>query len=79
MADSYLNYCTGIICCDSREKLYLGYEILNLGDDAVSQAKNLYSTLFETEKLKWQKIIVDMTGIESPVLIERLKKAASKV
>lgn len=79
VADSYLNYRTGIICSDSREKLYLGYEILNLGGDAVSQAKNLYSTLFETEKLKWQKIVVDMTGIDLPVLIERLKKAASKV
>ncbi|MCC7433011.1 threonylcarbamoyl-AMP synthase [Candidatus Peregrinibacteria bacterium] len=79
VADSYLNYKTGIVCSADREKLYFGYETLSIGADFSEQAKYLYSTLFETEKLGWQKIIVDMTGISNPLLIDRLKKAASKI
>jgi L-threonylcarbamoyladenylate synthase len=80
-ADLYERYKCGIFCVNSREKLYLGYEVLPLGEEVTEQAKQLFATLHKTEELGWEKIIVDMTGIDtkeslSAAIVERLQRAA---
>lgn len=81
-ADLYDRFKCGIVASSEREKLYLGYEFLALGIDAKEQAKNLFQTLHRTESLGWEKVIVDMTGIDTnqalaEAVMERLKRAGS--
>jgi len=83
IADFYENYKCGVVCVESRFGLYEGYEVLSLGSGVAEQARNLYSVLRESEKLGWEKVVVDMTGVGDDeglglAIIERLKKAASK-
>lgn len=81
IADLYDRYKCGIICDSSRETLYLGYEVLPLGIDSMEHAKNLFATLHKTEDFAWEKVIVDMSKIDSteglaPSIVERLKRSA---
>ena len=80
-ADLYDRYKCGIICSAEREKLYFGYEVLNLGGSSEEQANRLFAVLHQTEDLGWEKVIVDMTGIDvgkglSQTILERLTRAA---
>jgi L-threonylcarbamoyladenylate synthase len=82
-AQHYLEFQCGIICTEERKSLYEGYEVLSLGSakDVTVQARNLFKILLETEKLGWQKVIVDMTDIGGekglgPAIIERLHRAS---
>lgn len=82
-AEFYIDSKCGIICVEERVQLYHGYEVLSLGsaENLSEQAKNLFNVLLETEKLDWDKVIVDMTGVGDekglgPAIIERLKRAA---
>jgi L-threonylcarbamoyladenylate synthase len=50
-ADLYDRYKCGIICSADREKLYFGYEVLNLGGNSGEQASRLFSVLASTPKL----------------------------
>lgn len=81
IADLYDRYKCGIICDSSREELYLGYDVLSLGNGSAEHAKNLFEALHKTEALFWDKVIVDMSKIDlgsglALTVVERLKRAA---
>jgi len=80
-ADLYDRFKCGIICAAEREKLYFGYEVLNLGANPEEQANRLFAILHQSEDLGWEKVIVDMTNIDTGnglavSILERLRRAA---